>query len=324
MNIAEIARMAGVSSAAVSRYFNNGYISEKKRESIRRVVEETGYRPSLQAQTLRTRKTRMIGVVAPKMASTSIGKIVEGILSVLNKSGYQMLLAVTENNPDKELTYLDTFREKQVDGVVLLATILTDAHIKILGEMNVPVVIVGQQLSGYCCVYHDDRQGTADLTKRILEAGRKQLCYLGVLKEDKAVGAERLRGYQEAVRAAGFEELAGRTGIATFDMESGYEKAKELYAAYPSMDALICATDEIALGAAKYLREIGVNVPGQVLIAGHDDSMIAQVMYPPMPTVHFFYEKCGSLAIEMLFEQMNEPEAPVKEVRLACQLIFDR
>ena len=98
MNISEIAKLAGVSSAAVSRYFNNGYISEEKKEAIRKVVEQTGYRPSVQAQTLRTKKTKMIGVIVPKVASTSIGKIVEGILSVLNESGYQMLLAVTQNN----------------------------------------------------------------------------------------------------------------------------------------------------------------------------------------------------------------------------------
>ena len=76
MNIAEIAQLAGVSRAAVSRYFNNGYISQEKREAIRKVVEETGYRPSIQAQTLRTKKTKMVGVIVPKVASASIGKIV--------------------------------------------------------------------------------------------------------------------------------------------------------------------------------------------------------------------------------------------------------
>ena len=102
MNIAEIAKLAGVSSAAVSRYFNNGHISDEKRETIRKVVEETGYRPSVQAQTLRTKKTKMIGVIVPKVASASIGRIVEGILSILNKSKYQTLLAVTQNDPKKE------------------------------------------------------------------------------------------------------------------------------------------------------------------------------------------------------------------------------
>ena len=107
MNIAEIAKRAGVSSAAVSRYFNNGYISEEKREQIRKVVEETGYRPSVQAQTLRTKKTKMIGMIVPKVASASPGRVVEGVLSILNSNGYRMLLAVTQNDPKKELEYLE-------------------------------------------------------------------------------------------------------------------------------------------------------------------------------------------------------------------------
>ena len=148
MNISEIAKLAGVSSAAVSRYFNNGYISEEKKEAIRKVVEQTGYRPSIQAQTLRTKKTKMIGVIVPKIASASIGKIVEGVLSVLNESGYQMLLAVTQNDPKKELEYLSAFNDKQVDGVILAATVVTAEHKKILKNLSVPVILVGQQV-GY-------------------------------------------------------------------------------------------------------------------------------------------------------------------------------
>ena len=175
MNIAEIAKRAGVSSAAVSRYFNNGYISEEKKERIRRVVEETGYRPSVQAQTLRTKKTKLVGVIVPKIASASIGRVVEGILSILNANGYQMLLAVTQNDPKKELEYLDTFRDKQVDGVVLVATVLTAEHKKTLKNMSVPTVVVGQQLSGCCCVYHDDYHASYDLSGMMLEKGRKKL-----------------------------------------------------------------------------------------------------------------------------------------------------
>ena len=193
MNIAEIAQLAGVSRAAVSRYFNNGYISQEKREAIRKVVEETGYRPSIQAQTLRTKKTKMVGVIVPKVASASIGKIVEGLLSHLEGNGYQTLLAVTQNDPKKELEYLSAFHEKQVDGVILLATILSPEHKRMLKKISVPVVIIGQQLNGYYCVCHDDYHASYDLTKLFLEKGRKKLGYLSAIQQDKAVGAERRR-----------------------------------------------------------------------------------------------------------------------------------
>ena len=144
MNIAEIAKLAGVSPAAVSRYFNNGYISDEKRKAIRRVVEQTGYRPSLQAQTLRTKRTKLIGVIVPRINSGAVGSIVAGVLSVLDAGGYQMLLADTQNAPEKEIEYLTVFDEKQVDGVIFAATVFTPEHRRIMKGMSVPAVVTGQ------------------------------------------------------------------------------------------------------------------------------------------------------------------------------------
>ena len=228
MNIAEIAEMAGVSRAAVSRYFNNGYISREKREAIREVVEKTGYRPSAQAQTLRTKKTKMIGIIVPKLASLSIGLIVDGALSVLNESGYQALLAVTRDNPKKELEYLSAFRDKQVDGVILVATILGIEHKRLLKTLSVPVVLVGQQLSGYCCVFHDDYHATYDLTRRILEKGRKKPGYICATRQDKSVGEERFRGFADAVRDMGMQAAAANVVSSPFGIACGraFEKKR--------------------------------------------------------------------------------------------------
>lgn len=321
MNIAEIAKLAGVSNAAVSRYFNNGYISEEKREAIRKVVEETGYQPSIQAQTLRTKKTRMIGVIVPKIASVSIGRIVEGILSVLNGRGYQALLAVTQNNPKKELEYLSAFQVKQVDGVVLMATVLTPEHKRVLKKMEVPIIIVGQHLPGYCCVYHDDYHASYELTKQILEMGRKKLGYIGAIQQDQAVGAERYRGYKDAVRGAGLEALAKNYVTASFSVASGYEKTGELLEKCHDLDGLVCATDTMAAGAAKYLSDHGIKVPEQILIAGQGDSDIGRVLSPPLPTVHYSYEESGELAVQMLMEMLDRGKSIPKEIKLGYRII---
>lgn len=321
MNIAEIAKLAGVSRAAVSRYFNNGYISEEKREAIRKVVEETGYRPSVQAQTLRTKKTRMIGVIVPKIASASIGRVVEGILAVLNENGYQMLLAVTQNDPRKELEYLSAFHEKQVDGVVLLATVFTPEHKKTLKTSSVPVVIVGQYLAGQCAVFHDDYHASYDLTRLLLQKGRKRLGYIGVTRQDKAVGAERYRGFCEAVRDEGLAGLADNYVTAGFTVKSGYEKTGELLGKCSGLDGLVCATDTIAAGAMQYLREHAIRVPEDILVAGHGDSDMAKVTAPPLITVHYSYEKSGETAVYMLMELLNRSEGNMKEVKLGYYLV---
>ena len=103
MNINEIAKLAGVSRATVSRYLNNGYVSSEKKEVIRRVIQETGYQPSSQAQTLRTKKTSLIGVILPKINSDTISREVEGISDILTRRGYQLILANTNNDVEEEL-----------------------------------------------------------------------------------------------------------------------------------------------------------------------------------------------------------------------------
>lgn len=324
MNIGEIAKLAGVSRAAVSRYFNNGYISEEKREAIRRVVEETGYRPSMQAQMLRTKKTRMIGVIVPKVASASIGKVVEGILSVLNEKGYQMLLAVTQNDPQKELEYLSAFYERQVDGVILSGTVFTPEHKSLLKKASVPVVIVGQYLSGQCSVYHDDYHASYDLTKLFLEKGRKKLGYISAIQQDKAAGEDRYRGFCDAVCEAGFGELKDNFVTAAFSIASGYEKAGELLEKCDGLDGLICATDTMAVGAMRYLKEHGIRVPEQILVAGHGDSEMARVTEPPFITVHYSYEKCGETAVQMLMERLEEEDELVREVKLGYYIVDPR
>ena len=321
MNIADIAKMAGVSRAAVSRYFNNGYISEEKQKAVRKVVEETGYRPSIQAQTLRTKKTKMIGVIVPKISSSSIGRIVEGMLYEFNKSEYRMMLAVTQNNPQKEVEYLSAFNEKQVDGVILVATVFLAEHRRALKSLSVPVVIVGQYLSGYCCVYHDDYHACYDITKLLLEKGRTKLGYMSAIWKDKAAGEARYKGFCDAVRDMGYKMLADNVVIADFTVASGYENARELLDKCDTLNGVICATDAMALGAMQYFQEHNIAVPEEILVAGHGGSEITRIAVPALITARYFYEKSGELAVRRLMELMRQEESVVKEVKLGYEVI---
>lgn len=321
MNIEEIAKMAGVSKAAVSRYFNQGYVSEEKREAIRNVVEQTGYRPCAQAQTLRTKKTRMIGVILPKIDSASMGSVVAGILAVLNEKGYQLLLADTQNNPRKELEYLKVFDDRQVDGVILAATVFTSVHKKLLKNMKVPLVIVGQRLSGFHCVYHDDYHSIYDMTALLLEKGRKNLAYIGVLQQDKAVGEERYRGFCDAVRERGCEWLKEQMVISGFSIEDGCQAMEELWRTWKNLDGVVCATDEIAIGAMQYLKSIHVEIPGKMMVAGHGDSILTRVTTPTLTTVHFSYEESGTEVARMLLRLLDKEESAVREIKLGYHIV---
>ena len=157
MNIKDIAQLAGVSRATVSRYLNNGYVSDEKKVRIKEVIDSTGYVPSTQAQMLRTKKTRLIGVIVPKLNSETVARVVDGISQVLGTYNYHMLLANTENSYEKELDFLNIFANDRVDGVILMASVLTKQHHALIRRLPVPVVIVGQECRDCCCIYHDDK-----------------------------------------------------------------------------------------------------------------------------------------------------------------------
>lgn len=321
MNISDVAKMAGVSRAAVSRYFNNGYISDDKREAIRRVVEETGFRPSVQAKNLRMKKTNLVGVIVPRMDSYAMSEVVSGIQGKLEDAGYHMMLSITRNDPEKELEHLNLWRDKQVNGVILAGTVFTEKHYRVFHQQKMPMVIVGQKPEGCHCVHYDDYHAIYDMTALLLRKGRRRLSYLGVLREDLAVGENRYRGFCDAVRDAGLPELSERTAISDFVVEDACRKMEILYQRYPDADGVVCATDRIAVGAMRCLKSHGLRVPEDIMITGCGDSELAAVATPRISTVHLAYHDSGEKAAELLLGLMHENEMPAREILLDYRIL---
>ncbi len=316
MTINEIAKMAGVSRATVSRYLNDGYVSEEKKERIAGVIAETGYIPSSQAQMLRSKKTGLIGVIIPKISSDSIGRMVDGIGEELAKEGYQLLLASTNNNEREEVRYLQTFRNNYVDGVILIGTIFRKEHRKALEELEVPVVILGQQYEGYACVYQDDCHSARDVAELLTKSCR-HIAYIGVTPRDKAVGAARKKGFQTALSSKGLEPVAEKQ--IAFRMEEGYQAMRQIVETIPYIDGVFCATDMIAAGALQYLREAGLQ--RKVCVTGMGDSRIATILQPSLSTVHFHYKSSGREAARLLIEMLQKSEDVRKEIKMGYQII---
>ena len=320
MNINEIARLAGVSRATVSRYLNNGYVSSEKKAVIRRVIEETGYQPSSQAQTLRTKKTSLIGVILPKINSDTISREVEGISDILTRRGYQLILANTNNDVEEELKYLSLFKERQVDGVVFIATMFTRKHKQMLKDYKVPIVLLGQHLDGYPCIYQDDYKAAFQVTEKLAEKGSK-FAYIGVTDKDVAVGAQRRKGFEDALRKKKLEIVPERMKVGSFTMDSGYEMARELFEEDPSIDSLVCATDTMAVGAMTYLKEIGLRIPEDVQIAGIGDGVPGKIVEPKLTTMHFYYKTSGMEAAAMLADLIENDTGIIKEIKMGCELV---
>ena len=321
MNISEIAKLAGVSSAAVSRYLNQGYLSEEKAEKISKVIEQTGYVPSAQAQTLRTRKTKLIGVIVPKISSEAVSRMVDGITGIAEESGYQILLANTDNSLERELQYLGVFQSKQVDGVIFIATIFTEEHKRMLSEMRVPVVLLGQYLDGYDCVCHDDYAGAKDIVRCFLKQGKQKIAFIGVDKRDIAAGQNRQWGYEDALKEGGLPVDPALITTGAFDMENGRLHAAELVLKNPGLDGIVCATDSIAVGAMTYLQEQGIAIPNRIAVAGVGDTRMSRVVTPRLTTVHLHYKTGGREAAKRLIEKMQGGSAEVRQLKLGFELI---
>lgn len=310
MNISQFSKYAGVSKSAVSRYFNQGYLSEDKKKQIEKAIKETGYHPSISAQSVKTRITKLVGVILPKLSSESTAKIVEGISSVLGEQGYELLLVNTANDYEKEIKYLDLFRKNRVDGVIFLASVFTDLHRTILKKMHIPVVIVGQKYEDFTCIYHNDFEAAYQMTEHLIKQGAKRIAYIGATEKDYAVGFERKRGYQQALCNYHLETDPDYCLEAEFSMDSAYHKAKYLLRKKP-IDAIFCATDMMAAGVITYCRENEYKIPEDLMVAGIGDSKVSRAL--SLSTVSLNYHQAGVEAANCLLLSLHSRKKSSKE-----------
>lgn len=319
MTINEIAEMAGVSRATVSRYLNDGYVSDEKKDRISAVIEKTGYVPSVSAKLLRSHHSNFIGVVIPKLNSDSISRMTDGISRRLSDEGYQMLLACTDNDEKKELKFLKLFQENNVDGIILFGTIFTAAHRRLLDQLNIPVVILAQEEKGYSCIYSDDYTAAYNLGTHLAEKAEK-VGMISVTSSDAAVGRNRRNGFLDAFKKSGIRIPKSYIRVSGFDAASGEQETLALFKDHPDIDTLVCVTDTIASGASRALRTLKKKVPKDVQLSGFGDSTVSEVLYPTLTTVHLYYEKAGSSAAAMLLEHIASPEEPVNEMKFSYEI----
>ena len=319
--IKEVARLAGVSSAAVSRYFNGGSLSEEKKEKIRKVVEETEYRPNAAAHLMRTGRSRHLGIIVPHVHSDTLSQIMSGIISSMNAEGYTCILGYTGGIQEQELRLIDDMERGQMEGIILMGTSMTRKLRAAINKCGIPIVVTGQCFKDVTSVYHDDKNAMKDLASRMLKK-RSNIAYIGVTEEDEAVGKARKTGVELAFEAAGRDKEELIRGVAEFSLDSGYEVMKQLLLEHPEIDGVLCATDLIAHGAMKALREAGKKMPKQVSIAGVGNHWADEACWPPLTTAGFYYRECGRTAVNLLLEMIrSEEELQVKHVKLGYTII---
>lgn len=314
MNIIEFAKIAGVSKSTVSRYFNKGYVSEEATKKIEIAIEKTGFRPQRHAQSMRTKKTNLVGVIVPKISTETAPKVVEGISDELSIYGYDILIANTNLVIEKEIEYLKMFKSNDVDGIIFMATRVTEEHLKVMSEISVPVVVVAQNIDEYPSVYNDDYNASREVVKYIINKGYREIAFIGVYEQDISVGFERKRGYIDGLKSNKIDVKEEFIKIGDFSVESGYNLTKELMEAKEKPKAIFAVTDNIAAGAIEYLKENNYSIPNDVGIMSIGDSKICKFIDPKITTVHYHYKTAGVEAANMLLELIRNSVVSSKNI----------
>lgn len=320
MTISEIAKMAGVSTAAVSRYLNGGSLSQAKREQIQKIIKQTGYEPNAYARTLRTGHLNNIGVIVPKINSESVSEVTAGISNTLSDHNYMLFLGNTDNDEMKELDFFRIMQKNHLAGIILMGTIITPSHLKAFRTCKIPVVIVGQRQERMPCIYHDDYHAARALTSLVVDKGKKRIAYISVRSEDIAVGQNRRQGVIDELSLHDLSPVAVEPSLFTID--SGYETMERILKQNLEIDAVICATDSIAVGAMKAIHHAGFSIPNDISICGFGGNKIGAMLTPPLTTVKLYYKQAGMEAAKLLLDMIETSRQEVKEESAIRQLML--
>ena len=316
VTITDVAKLAGVSKSTVSRYLNNGYISVEKQERVRAAIAETGFKSNFFAKRLKTKESKLIGIVLPRMDSVSVGKLLSGFARIFEPQGYQGLLLVSNLDVEKELQNIESLQQQGVDGIIVDSVAVTDRHKKLAQSSGIPLVITGQQASGMDCIKIDDYGAGHMMGAYLRGQGHTRAVFAGVTETDTAVGIERRKGFVE-----GFTE--GETDATVdfvqtgFDFLSAYNKAADILSCKPTV--IVGATDNISLGILRYLHERGIRVPQDVSVTGFGGYDVGAVVYPALTTIFFDYELVGMKAARFLLDKLAGKE---EHENLAMPLLF--
>lgn len=305
VTIQDIANMVNVSKSSVSRYLNNGYVSEEKAEKIREAIEKTGFETNFFAKRLKTKQSKLIGVILPRIDSVTVGKLLTGINKKLESEGYQSIILISELSLEKELSHINSLYQQGVDGIIVNSIAITKEHIKLINRLNIPVIFTGQKNSLVDYIKIDDYEAGKMMGEFLKEKNHKKVVYIGVSEKDEAVGIDRKNGFISAFKE-GNEGSQVDSIESDFSFMKAYEKSKEALNFNPT--AIICATDNICLGVLRYLHENKISVPEDISVAGFGGYEVGSVSYPTLTTIAFNYETIGEETAQGILDLINDKE----------------
>jgi len=325
----DVAKQAGVSRTTVSLVLNKvegTQISGETRQRVIQAATDLGYVPEAAAQALVSRRSHFIGLIltrSPHHIATDafLTQIMHSLIKRVRKSGMRLLIDIVEEKHNRE-TYLELAKGRRIDGILISGPRYDDQALEALREISFPMVLMGD-IPGedYYSVDVDNRAAARCAVEHLIELGYTRIaCITNAPLSYTAAGA-RLAGYRQALEASNLPYDENLVRYGDFDPQSGYDCMKSLLDMTPVPSAVFVASDVVAFGAMRAIREQGLNIPADIAVVGFDDVPFACYIDPPLTTVRLPAADLAYKASDMLIQLIQGEEPPERKILLGTQLI---
>jgi LacI family transcriptional regulator len=327
-NRKEVAKLAGVSEATVSRVLNGiGPMKESTRERVMEAAKQLNYELNAIASSFARGKSGNLGVVLPHLPKVHLfstyyfSEILSGIGDAVNSKGYGLLLLFRD--PESIYDYVSLFRTQRIDACIVLGASTIEfelAGINRLAEENLPFCVIDQRFDNPLVniVGADHEQGSYEAVKHLVTRGYRSIGFLNGSPQ-YSNSSDRMTGYLKALLEAGIELDESIVYEGNYSRKSGIQAASHVYSDLGRLDAIFVGNDRMAIGLMQELREKGCQLPQDLPIVAYDDSDAASFTEPTLTTVKVPFYEMGRLAAERMLNRLTSKEVTSSVIRDTLQ-----
>ncbi|WP_027407986.1 LacI family DNA-binding transcriptional regulator [Anoxybacteroides tepidamans] len=299
--IRDVAKLAGVSVATVSRVLNqNGYVNEDTEKRVRKAIEQLNYKPNEVARTLFKKTSKTIGLIVPDISNPFFPELVRAVEDVMNIYDYTVILCNSDEKNEKEKQYIEVLKQKYVDGIILTTTELAMEEVL---ELDVPVVILDRpSMPAFPSVVADNYGGARLATRHLYDIGCRKIAH--IQGPPHVVNAmQRFSGYRDEMQSLGlWDENLIIQG--NYQLKQAKEATLQALKEY-QVDGIFAGNDAMAVGALKAVQQLGLRVPEDVAIIGYDGIPLTEMTTPELSTISQPIYEMGAIAARILVKQIE-------------------